>query len=56
MLNVLMLIVAMPSVVMLNVTYKPFMVSECCYAEYHFAEYRYAKYRYAECRGAVCNE
>jgi hypothetical protein len=58
----------MLSVVMMNVTCKPFMMNfvmlnvamlrvvtaGCCYAECRYAECCYDEYRYAECRYSEC--
>jgi hypothetical protein len=40
----------MLSVIMLNITYKPYKL--CLYAECFYSECRYAEYPCAECRGA----
>jgi hypothetical protein len=63
-----MLRVIILNVIMLSVTYKPFLLSviydvchyaechfaECHFAECHYTECRYAEYHKAKCRGAVC--
>jgi hypothetical protein len=53
-----MLRVIILNVIMLSVTYKPFLLSViydvCHYVECHYAECRHAEWYYAECRGTVC--